>query len=228
MHGKCRCTRRGRTCPPRAHRLLCAGHQRRRCSGPCSACLVNDATCTRCFSPSSASRCAPSAKRMATESPVVTRLPLDRHRCRRGCCRRSMCRHRAASIRSEPVVRTLPRRWLLARIDRFDRQRLVTVTAYTQTGYNTEKVTNEVFERDRGTAAPAGLRIPRGRRDRGAAGRFFRPRQCHPDRDLRHYRRVCTARSPLVPRAASWMCRGHRRRSAPGFSCRATRSPSRR
>ncbi|MBO6677171.1 efflux RND transporter permease subunit [Parvibaculum sp.] len=80
------------------------------------------------------------------EFPVVARLPLERHHGVEALQEIYVPTSSGASIPlnqlSDPYLETAP-----ARIDRYDRQRLVTVTAYTQTGYNTEKVTNEVFER---------------------------------------------------------------------------------
>lgn len=49
-----------------------------------------------------------------------------------------------------------------ARIDRFNRERAVTVTAYVATGYNTEAVTLEVLKALRTLALPPGFRIEAG------------------------------------------------------------------
>ena len=49
-----------------------------------------------------------------------------------------------------------------ARIDRYKRERAVTLTAYTQTGFNTEKVTNEVFARLSELKLPPGYKLAIG------------------------------------------------------------------
>ncbi|ABS63154.1 acriflavin resistance protein [Parvibaculum lavamentivorans DS-1] len=79
------------------------------------------------------------------EFPIVARLPLEEHHAIQALQNVFVPTASGASIPlnqlSSPYLESSP-----GRIDRFDRQRLVTVTAYTRTGYNTEKVTNEVFE----------------------------------------------------------------------------------
>lgn len=107
------------------------------------------------------------------EFPIVTRLPLDRHHHIEALQDIYVPAANGAAIPlnqlSQPRLETAP-----ARIDRFDRQRLTTVTAYTQTGYNTEKVTNEVFARLAELPRPPGYQFAAGgeieARQRGFAG----------------------------------------------------------
>ncbi|MBX3445313.1 MAG: efflux RND transporter permease subunit [Parvibaculaceae bacterium] len=107
------------------------------------------------------------------EFPIVTRLPLDRHHHIEALQDIYVPAAGGAAIPlnqlSQPRLETAP-----ARIDRFDRQRLTTVTAYTQTGYNTEKVTNEVFARLAELPLPPGYQFAAGgeieARQRGFAG----------------------------------------------------------
>ncbi|HUD51864.1 efflux RND transporter permease subunit [Parvibaculum sp.] len=58
------------------------------------------------------------------------------------------------------------------RIDRYNRERLVTVTAYTQTGYNTAKVTDEIFERLKSLPVPPGYDFRRGGEAEAASKSF--------------------------------------------------------
>lgn len=107
------------------------------------------------------------------EFPIVTRMPLDRHHNIEALDRiyvpvaggEAMPLSQLSHPRLESTT---------ARIDRFDRQRLTTVTAYAQTGYNTEKVTNEVFRQLAGLPLPPGYQIAAGgeieARQRGFAG----------------------------------------------------------
>jgi multidrug efflux pump subunit AcrB len=58
------------------------------------------------------------------------------------------------------------------RIDRYNRERLVTVTAYTKTGYNTAKVTDEIFQKLKDVPVPPGYDFRRGG-EAEAASRSF-------------------------------------------------------
>ncbi|MEP5262957.1 MAG: efflux RND transporter permease subunit, partial [Nitratireductor sp.] len=95
------------------------------------------------------------------EFPIVTRLPLDEHHTVEALQEIYVPTAGGASIPlnqlSRPRLESSP-----SRIDRFDRQRLVTVTAYTRTGYNTEKVTNEVFEAIASLPRPPGYEFRAG------------------------------------------------------------------
>lgn len=89
------------------------------------------------------------------EFPIVARLPLGKHHEMQALQEVYVPTAGGASIPlnqlSSPRLESGP-----GRIDRFDRQRLVTVTAYSKTGYNTEKVTTEVFERIASLPKPPG------------------------------------------------------------------------
>ncbi len=95
------------------------------------------------------------------EFPIVTRLPLDKHHTVEALENIYVPVASGEAIPlnqlSQPMLESAP-----ARIDRFDRQRLTTVTAYTQTGYNTEKVTNEVFRRLAELPLPPGYQFAAG------------------------------------------------------------------
>lgn len=95
------------------------------------------------------------------EFPIVTRLPLEGHHSLEALQQVYVPAAGGVSIPlnqlSNPHLESGP-----GRIDRYDRQRLVTVTAYTQTGYNTEKVTNEVFEKIASLPLPPGYEFRAG------------------------------------------------------------------
>ena len=59
-----------------------------------------------------------------------------------------------------------------SRIDRYNRERLVTVTAYTQTGYNTAKVTADIFERLKSVPIPPGYDFRKGGEAEAASKSF--------------------------------------------------------
>ena len=107
------------------------------------------------------------------EFPIVARLPLEGHHSLEALQQVYVPAAEGASIPlnqlSNPRLESGP-----GRIDRFDRQRLVTVTAYTKTGYNTEKVTNEVFEKIASLPRPPGYDFRAGgeieARQKGFAG----------------------------------------------------------
>lgn len=95
------------------------------------------------------------------EFPIVARLPLDGHHSIEALEKIYVP---VASGEAMPLSQLSQPRLesTTARIDRFDRQRLTTVTAYTQTGYNTEKVTNEVFRRLADLPRPPGYEFAAG------------------------------------------------------------------
>ncbi|MBI1260498.1 MAG: AcrB/AcrD/AcrF family protein [Rhizobiales bacterium] len=76
--------------------------------------------------------------------PITVRLPLDRHQT---VSELGKIYIQTSSGNSVPLsLLTNPKlESVTGRVDRYNRERLVTITAYTQTGYNTSKITTDVL-----------------------------------------------------------------------------------
>lgn len=93
--------------------------------------------------------------------PITIRLPLDRHQDVTALTQVYVPTQSGNSIPlgliTAPHLETAP-----SRINRYNRERLVTLTAYTLTGDNTAKVTDAVFERLNDLPLPPGFEFRRG------------------------------------------------------------------
>ncbi|MDR3500251.1 MAG: efflux RND transporter permease subunit [Parvibaculum sp.] len=92
---------------------------------------------------------------------IVVRLPLDQHHSVGALERVYVPTVDGNSVplglMTAPHLESGP-----GRIDRYNRERLVTITAYTQSGYNTAKVTDDIFSRLSGLQLPPGYEIRKG------------------------------------------------------------------
>ncbi len=96
-----------------------------------------------------------------TQYNIVVRLPLSGHHTLDALNKVYVPTADGRSIPlgllAEPRLESAP-----GRIDRYNRERVVTITAFTGTGYNTEKVTNEIFARLAELPRPPGYEFKAG------------------------------------------------------------------